>query len=130
MRWMALALACVIPAHYGAKWLAQVLDTYPWAAFFMLQGAWTVVLSACLLIFFIAAKCTIWRDICIAALVISIIEGCEIPLCGLLVNDFALIPRGVNTCDYVTGWPVTFITLWTEVGVILFISYLRRGYED
>ena len=129
---MALALACVIPAHYGSRWLAQEMHTYSWAAFVMLQGAWSVILSVCLLIFFIAAKRTVWRDLCIWALLISIIEGGAIPVFGFMVKDFALVPRGVNLGDYVTGWPVTFIMLWVEIGITIafFLSYLDRWYED
>ena len=129
MRAMAIVLAVgVFIAHDGANWLSSQIGIYPWAAFFMLQGVWTVVLSVCLVLFIYRAIPSFERTLALVALGISIFEGFQIPACGIFVTDFALIPRGVNVCDYVTGLPVTSVTLTLEVLIMAWLigSYLRR----
>lgn len=129
MRWMALVLVVgVFVAHDGANWISSWSGVYPWAVFFMLQGGWTVVLAACVALFIYGAMPSLERSLALAALGIAMVEGIEIPACGLAVKDFTLIPRGVNTCDYVTGLPLGAVQICLEVFILAWLigSYLRR----
>lgn len=111
-----LLIVGVFFAHDGANWLAEGSRFSPAAVFYMLQGIWTALLSALLLALVWAAKPSIWRSLCIAALVISIVEGLQIPACRFFVDDiYALAKSGMNTCDYVTRLPVSAVTISLEL---------------
>jgi len=108
VKWIALTLLCgVFIAHDTANWLAFGSFT-PGRVFYMLQGAWSALLSAILMVFVLTQKRTIWRDLSVAALAISIIEGMEMPVCTLAV-DSAKVPRGTNLCDYAAGFPIGYV---------------------
>ena len=96
------------------------------ATFYMLQGAWVAVLSGLLLAVVAAQKKTLWRDLALGALAISILEGVEIPACRLFVVDISKIHG--NICDAVTGLPISAVTICIEVFFLAWLvgSYLRE----
>lgn len=101
-----LLLLGVFVAHDTANWLSEHSRFTPPAIFYMLQGAWSVVLSCIVLMFFWAARKCIWRTLAIAAMVISICEGLQVTGCRFMVKDIWNVPPGTNMCDYATGLPV------------------------
>lgn len=129
MRLVAIILIVgVFLVHDGANWLADGSRFTPAAVFYMLHGAWGAVLSAALLLVLVAATASVWRDLAIAALVISIIEGLQIPACRLAVSDIKAVPRGMSLCDHVTGLPVHAVLLTLEMLALCWIigSWLRN----
>ena len=133
MRAVAIILIVgVFLVHDGENWLAHGTRFSPAAVFYMLQGAWTVVLSACLLLFMLSAVPTVWRNLASAALVISIVEGSLIPVCRLAVTDIKAVPSGVSLCDYVTGLPVHAVLLCLEVFAVCWIAGvgIRNAFSE
>lgn len=78
----------------------------PAAIFYILGGAWEVVLCGVLLMIFWAMKKSIWRNLSIAAMLIGMLEGGQVAVCRLAVSDIHAVPQGVNLCDYVGGLPI------------------------
>lgn len=144
-RWMAVALTVgVFAVHDSPNWLSRITGLYPWAIYFMtVAGGGTMFLAACLFILIFMAPPSFERLLCLVALGIWIFEGAMIPVCGI-ASGFTSTPGvGVNLCDYVTGWPVTKVTVGLEVAIIgallltemwpdikRFISYMREWYES
>lgn len=114
MKWIATALLVgVFVAHDSANWLSQGSRFTPAAWFYMLQGAWSVALSATILLMLEAARPTIWRNLAQAAMVISIVEGAQIPVCrAILMGPPA---AGMNVCDSATGLPVGAVLTCIEI---------------
>jgi len=132
MRAVAIILVVgVFIAHDGANWLADGTRYSPAAVFYMLHGAWGAVLSALLLVVITAAAASVWRDLSIAALVISIIEGVQIPACRLAIADMKAVPRGVSLCDHATGLPVHAVFLSLEVLAVFCImgAWVNKWHE-
>lgn len=128
----AVLLLGVFIANDTANWIAQATGYSPAAVFYMLQGAWVVILSGCILVFMLAAKPSFWRSLGIAAVGISMAEGAMIPACRLAVTDISAVPRGTNMCDFVTGLPVSATTLTLELMILAWIvgaSFRRNGDE-
>lgn len=108
MKWISLVLIVgVFIAHDTANWLATPQFS-PGRVFYMLQGAWSALLSAVLMLFISMQRQSVWRDLALVALGISIIEGMEMPVCMLAV-DSAKVPRGTNLCDYAAGFPIGYV---------------------
>jgi len=132
MRAVAIILVVgVFVAHDGANWLADGTRYSPAAVFYMLHGAWEAVLSAALLLVLVAVKATVWRDLALGALTISIIEGLQMPTCRLAIADMKAVPRGVSLCDFATGLPVHAVLLTLEVFALLCIigSWVSKWRE-
>lgn len=126
MRTIAIVLLLgVFLAHDAANWLSGHSRFTPPAVFYMLQGAWSVVLSSVLLMLFWMATASIWRTLCIAAMVISIVEGLQVAVCRLAVDDIGSVPQGMNLCDYVTGIPVGTIT---TILYLVILAWLIGGW--
>ena len=123
MRPIAILLVVgVFLAHDGANWLADGTRFTPAAAFYMLHGAWEAVLSAMLLALGLwTVRASIWRDLSVAALVVSIIEALQLPACRFAIDDMKSVPRGMSLCDYATGLPVHAVLLTMEVFVVFCI---------
>jgi len=116
MRALALALLLgVFLAHDSANLIAEGTKYSPAAVFYMLQGAWSAMLAACLLLFILNEHPSIWRRVAVAAMGIAIFEGLEIPVCRLLVDDIMNVPSRTTMCNYVTGLPVSQVTLSLEI---------------
>lgn len=130
MRATAIILVVgVFLAHDGANWLSDGTRFSPAAMFYMLHGAWEAALSAGFLLILAIAKASIWRDLAIAALVISIIEGAQMVACRYAVTDINAVPRGTNLCDFSTGLPIGAVSLTMEVLALAWIigSWVRNG---
>lgn len=133
MRWLAILLVVgVFVAHDAANWLSEGTRFSPGWVFYMLQGVWSALLSACLLIFFISAKPSLWRSLGIAGLAISIIEGAMVVGCALLVDDIYAVPRGTTLCHYATGLPIGSAITCLEVFILAWIvgMWTWRGDEE
>jgi hypothetical protein len=123
VRFIAIVLVVgVFLAHDGEHWLSEGSRFSPAAVFYMLQGAWTVVLSACLLLLLTAAVASVWRDLAVTALGISIVEGSLLPVCRFPVANIKEVPMGVGLCDHVTGLPVHAVLLTLEVLAVVWIA--------
>jgi hypothetical protein len=122
----------VFVAHDAANWLSDGTRYSPAAMFYMLQGAWSASLSAVLLMLLSAAKASLWKNLCIAALVISILEGLQMPACRLSIDNMGLVPRGMSLCDYATGLPVgaTMTTLYVSILAWLVGSWFWKEREE
>jgi hypothetical protein len=130
MRAVAIGLVVgVFLAHHGANWLSDGSTFTPAAVFYMLQGVWEATLSALLLTVLAAAKASLWRDLALAALAISIIEGVQMPACRLAITDIKAVPRGVSLCDHATNLPVNAVLLTLEVLALCWIigAWVRNG---
>jgi len=122
MRALAIALLVgVFVAHDTANWLGENSKFSPAAWFYMLQGAWTALLSACVLGLLYVAKPSVWRSLAVAAMGISIVAGLMVPVCRLAVADINAVPRGVSLCNHVTGLPIGAAILCVEVFVVCWI---------
>ncbi len=122
MRAIAIVLVVgVFLAHDAANWIADGSRFTPAAVFYMLHGAWEATLSALLLAVLVVVKASMWRDLAVAALVISIVEALQMTACRLAISDIKAVPRGVSLCDYATGLPVHGVLLTLEVFAIFFI---------
>lgn len=106
MRFLAaILLIGVFVRHDSAKWLAG--DHYSVAAvFYMLGGAWEVILCATVLLFTFAMHPSLWKSLIQAAMLIGIVEAVQMPVCRLLVTDIRSVPAGMSLCDHVTGLPI------------------------
>lgn len=102
--------------HESVYWLADATGYSRSAVFYMLGGAWESLLCGVLLVIGAAMKPSLWRDLMIAAMAIGVIEGLQITACRAFVgNNIAAVPRGVNLCDYLVGFPL---------GHVMFAAYL------
>ena len=134
MKAVALVLLFgVFIAHDTANWIAEGTSYTAAAIFYMEQGAWTVVLSGCLLVFVLTQKPSLWRTLGFAAIGISMVEGLMIPIFRFAAGpDISAKPVGMNLADYVTGLPVSATLLTLEVMVVCWIigAFFRNGSED
>lgn len=123
MKGVAIVLIVgVFLAHDGANWLGELSGFTPAATFYMLHGVWGATLSALLLMVLWAAHESFWRDLAMAAVTISIVEGLLIPVCRLATDDIRAVPRGTSLCDYATGLPLHAVLLSIEVLLISVIT--------
>jgi hypothetical protein len=124
LKWLSvLLLIGVFVANDGAYLLSGPYSVA--ATFYMLQGAWTALLSGLLLMLFCEAKPSLWKNLGIAAMSISLLEALEIPACRLFIVDISKV-RG-NLCD-AWGFPISSVTLTLEVLILAWLvgSYWRE----
>lgn len=107
MRALAIILLVgVFLRHDTANWLADGSTFSAGAWFYVLGGAWEVMLCGLLLWAVMGYPWTIWRGISSAALLIGMSEGAQIAGCRLAIDDIKAVPIGANLCDHATGLPV------------------------
>ena len=95
MRWLGPVLLIGVFARHNLTWLPGYS---PAEWFYLLGGAWEIVLCAVLLLFVSA-------PLAMAALWIGILEGGQVAVCGALMGH-RRAPEGVMECDYLSGLPI------------------------
>jgi hypothetical protein len=122
MRVVALILlGGVFIANDTANWLAERSHFSAAWLFYMLQGWWVLVLSCVLLVFILLQPPSIWKNISVFSLVVSMVEAGQIPLCRAAVDDIKNVPAGVDLCDYVTGVPIGAATTTLYAAILAWI---------
>ena len=118
----------VLIVYAGCNLLADVTGYSYRAMFYMLMGAWSAVLSLCLMLFIFFSSHSIWRSIALFALFGSSIEGMQMTVCRALVDDINNIPSGMNLCDYLTGLPIgsTIIGLYITIASYIVGRQLKK----
>ena len=129
MKQLAIVLLLgVFIRHDTANWIAASSGMSPAAVFYILGGAWEFVLCGLLLWAVCGYYWTIWSGLASAALVIGMIEGAQVSLCRLAIQDIRSVPQGTNLCDYVTGLPVGAVL--TTVYVLLICWHFGRFVRE
>ena len=106
MKPLAFALFIgVLIRHFSNAWFNTYLGIKWW--FYVWGGVWEVFLCAALAAMVWHYEKTKWRLIALYALGIGICEGLQMVVCRVLIFDISSMPKGVNTCDYLTGLHVT-----------------------
>jgi len=96
MKWLGPLLLIGVFARHDLTWLPGYS---PAEWFYLLGGAWEVVLCVVLLIL-------IGRHpLAIAALWIGVLEGAQVAACGAMMGH-RRPPEGVPECDYLSGLPI------------------------
>lgn len=126
MKYAAVTLIVgVFAVNFGYRWMAEGTRFSQAAMFYMLSGVWTAILSAIVFLFACGQKRGFWRWLVLSAMAISILEGLENSACRFLIMDIKAVPTNVNLCDYVTGLPVTAVS----VGLYLIFISWGAGHE-
>ena len=129
MRALAIVLLLgVFVRHDTANWLADESRFSAAAWFYMLGGAWEVMLCGLLLWAVMGYPSSLWRNLAAAALMIGISEGAQIAGCRLAVDNIVAIPPGINMCDYVVGMPVGAVM--TSLYLLLICWQIGRAFRD
>lgn len=116
MRFLAILLVSgAFMRHGAANVLAGSLGIAAPGWFYILGGAWEVVLCGSVAWMAYGYRESMWRWLVLAAASIGALEGAQISACRLAVADMASVPSGANLCDFATGLPV---------GPVMFTLYL------
>lgn len=101
----AILLIGVLVRHGAYNGLAAISSYSPAAWFYILGGLWEVAL--CSIIMMMALEIEGYLRLLISwAMIVGILEGAEIAVCRLPIDNIALVPRGTNLCDYAFNLPV------------------------
>jgi len=107
MKYLAiLLLVGVVVRHNTAYEVASLTGISPPGAFYVLGGLWESILCAVVLIIAWQQRQTVYRSAILGAMAIGIIEGLQMSVCRACIKNMADVPKGVNICDYLTGFPV------------------------
>lgn len=131
MKWFAyLLLIGVMFRHFTHDWLGSQTYLGPKGWFYMMGGIWEIFLCSALFMVVWNQTKTIWRWVALYALGIGICAATQIAVCRALVFDISKV-KG-NTCDFITGMPVTstFNVLCLMVGAILLgVMWRESNYK-
>lgn len=117
MRWLAaILLIGVFLRHDTSFFLAKVTRLSPSEWFYLLGGAWEVVLCAIL-------RTRVRGYFAVAAMWIGMLEGGQIAVCQALLDG--PVPSGVSECDYVAGWPVGEWIVGLEVTLLFMAAGMK-----
>ncbi len=108
MKWLGPLLLIGVFARHNLTWLPGYS---PAEWFYLLGGAWEVVLCVVLLIL-------IGRHpLAVAALWIGILEGAQVAMCGALMGH-RRPPEGMNECDYLSSLPIGATMTALYLGIV------------
>lgn len=114
MKWLAaLLLVGVFVRHDAAFLLASWTGWTPAAVFYVLGGFWEAILCGTLFVILNVCERTIWRDLAAYAMVIGVAESVMVSGCRLALT--APPPKGMTSCEHVTGWPIGQAMLALEI---------------
>lgn len=114
-KWLGpILLVGVFLRHDTSSWLPGYT---PAAWFYIMGGAWEILLCASILLFMPALP------LIQAAMWIGILEGSQISACRLLTKDYSAVPKWQNLCDHLTGLPIGA----TMTGLYLIIICIAIG---
>ena len=101
----AILLIGVFLRHGSHNLLAGNTALSPAAWFYILGGLWEVVLCGVLLFILLSAKGQL-KYFAIWAMIIGILEGLQISVCRLSIDNLSSVPKGTDLCDYLLGVPL------------------------
>ena len=141
MGFFAIILVAVLLAHASGRWLGPLIGYSSVGTEFMGRGILLAVLSVSLGLLIFALSSPKWyerlaiqfstsrprpygllgRDLTLATLAISAIEGAQMTVCRAMIADVSKVPWGMNMCDFVADGPVGGPILWLEGLGLVFV---------